>query len=269
MREFLFFVASSFWAGAAHAAAPGHGKTIAAAYIVGARGKPIDAVILGIFVTLSHTSGIVLVGVLASLGSTWLRPQRIEVYLAVAVGILVIVLGLWMLWAQRDLVALAMGEAAGPDDSTIRAEAHAQNHAHDHPHSHKHGEPVVWHSHGFGKVHAHRLDIVVEDRPKLPVLLALGIAGGLLPDPAALALLLGALSSGKLLLGLVTVVVFSLGFAATLVVVGIVAAKVGEKVLDWLTSIWMIRVQIATSLLIIGMGVVLTTRAVSEVVALP
>jgi len=62
MRELLFFVASSFWAGAAHAATPGHGKTIAAAYIVGARGKPIDAVILGIFVTLSHTSGIVLVG---------------------------------------------------------------------------------------------------------------------------------------------------------------------------------------------------------------
>ena len=53
MREFLFFVASSFWAGAAHAATPGHGKTIAAAYTVGARGKPIDAVILGIFVTLS------------------------------------------------------------------------------------------------------------------------------------------------------------------------------------------------------------------------
>ena len=72
MRELLFFVVSSFWAGAAHAATPGHGTTIAAAYIVGARGKPIDAVILGIFVTLSHTSGIVLVGVLASLGSTWL-----------------------------------------------------------------------------------------------------------------------------------------------------------------------------------------------------
>ena len=55
MRELLFFLVSSFWAGAAHAATPGHGKTIAAAYIVGARGKPIDAVILGIFVTLSHT----------------------------------------------------------------------------------------------------------------------------------------------------------------------------------------------------------------------
>src|SRR4029077_5764489 len=154
MREFLFFIASSFWAGAAHAATPGHGKTIAAAYIVGARGKPIDAVILGIFVTLSTTSGIVLDAPLASLGSTWLRPQRIEAYLAVAVGILVIVLGLWMLWTQRDLVALAMGEAG---DGTDRADAHAGDHAHAHPYAHGQGEPVVWHSHGFGKVHAHRL----------------------------------------------------------------------------------------------------------------
>jgi nickel/cobalt exporter len=62
--------------------------------------------------------------------------------------------------------------------------------------------------------------------------------------------------------------VFSLGFAATLVVVGIVAAKVGEKVLKWLSSIWMVRVQILTSLLIVGMGVVLTIRAVSELAAL-
>ena len=278
MRELLFFITSSFWAGAAHAATPGHGKTIAAAYIVGARGKPIDAVILGIFVTLSHTSGIVLIGVLASLGSTWLRPQRIEAYLAIVVGIMVIVLGLWMLWAQRDLVALAMGEAG---DGTSRADAHAHDHVHDHEHDHEHDhdhehphshgpdESVVWHSHGFGKVHSHQLDIVAENRPKLPVLLALGIAGGLLPDPAALALLLGALSSGKVLLGLVTVVVFSIGFATTLVVVGIVAAKVGEKVLDWLASIWMIRLQIATSLLIVGMGVVLTVRAISELAALP
>jgi nickel/cobalt exporter len=52
-------------------------------------------------------------------------------------------------------------------------------------------------------------------------------------------------------------------------VVGIVAAKVGERVLDWLDSIWMVRMQIATSLLIIGMGVVLTIRAVSELASLP
>jgi nickel/cobalt exporter len=273
--EILFFIASSFWAGAAHAATPGHGKTIAAAYIVGARGKPIDAVILGIFVTLSHTSGIVLVGVLASLGSSWLRPQRIEAYLATAVGILVIALGLWMLWTQRDLLALAMGEpgaAARRAGNGGMADDHVHgsvvDHDHLHDHEHGHGAEAGWHTHGWGTAHAHRLDLVAENRPKLPVLLALGIAGGLLPDPAALALLLAALSSGKVLLGLMTVVVFSLGFAATLVVVGIVAAKVGEKVLKWLSSIWMVRVQILTSLLIVGMGVVLTIRAVSELAAL-
>ena len=111
MNEVLFFLASSFWAGAAHAATPGHGKTIAAAYIVGARGKPIDALILGIFVTLSHTSGIVVVGVLASIGSTWLRPQRVEAYMGLIVGVVVIALGLWMLWTHVDLLALAMGGA--------------------------------------------------------------------------------------------------------------------------------------------------------------
>jgi nickel/cobalt exporter len=223
-------------------------------------------VILGIFVTLSHTSGIVLVGVLASLGSTWLRPPRIEAYLAVSVGILVIALGLWMLWTQRDLLVLAMG---GPETEGHHEHDPDHVHAHSGAHAHVHDGEVVWHSHGFGKAHAHRLDVVTENRPKIAVLLALGVAGGLLPDPAALALLLGALSSGKVLLGLVTVVVFSLGFAATLVTVGIIAAKVGEKVLDWLSSIWMVRVQIATSLLILGMGVVLTIRAASTVAALP
>src|SRR5262245_10831170 len=266
MREILFFMLSSFWAGAAHAATPGHGKTIAAAYIVGARGRPIDAVILGVFVTLSHTSGILLVGVLASLGFGWLHPQRIEAYLALGVGILVIVLGLWMLFTQRDLLALAMGEPAAAGG---HQHAHAHTYAGAHQHAHEHAEGTVWHSHGWGTAHAHRLELVTADRPKLPVLLALGIAGGLLPDPAALALLLAALSSGKVMLGLATVLVFSLGFAATLVVVGIIAAKVGERILQWLDSIWMVRVQILTTLLIIGMGVVLTIRAAYEIAQLP
>ena len=292
MREAFFYILSSFWAGAVHAATPGHGKTIAAAYIVGARGKPSDAVILGIFVTLSHVSGIVLVGVLASLGSTWLVPQRIEAYLALAMGILVIGLGLWMLWLQRDLLALAMGEpgAAGlpalpgaaayraPADHAVHdhAHVHATGHAHDHehhhahPHTHAQSEDVGWHSHGWGTYHSHRLDLVTDDRrPKLAMLLALGIAGGILPDPAALAILLAALSSGKVMLGLATVVVFSLGFAATLVAVGLIAAKVGEKILEWLSSIWVVRVQIATTLLILGMGVVLTVKAANQLASLP
>jgi nickel/cobalt transporter (NicO) family protein len=303
MREALFYILSGFWTGAVHAATPGHGKTIAAAYIVGARGKPVDALILGVFVTLSHTSGIVLVGALASLGEAWLVPQRVEAWLALAMGLLVIGLGAWMLWMQRDLLALAMGGPAGdgqghalapaPADAHGHAPAHLDDHDHDHHHHghdhhhhghdhhhhdhdphHHHGhdhhhhdhphardEGSGWHSHGWGTYHSHRLDLVTDARPKLAVLLALGIAGGILPDPAALALLLGALSSGKVMLGVITVLVFSLGFASTLVVVGVIAAKVGQKILEWLSSIWAVRLQVATTFLILGMGVVLTVAA--------
>jgi nickel/cobalt exporter len=278
MHQALFYIASSFWAGVVHAATPGHGKTIAAAYIVGARGRPVDAVILGVFVTLSHVSGIVLVGVLASLGSSWLVPARTEAILALTMGLLVIGLGLWMLWTQRALVALAF---PAPRPRTLHshghtgvhnhhAHAHASSNHHDHTHDHDaaqehdHSEGAVWHSHGWGTRHAHRLDLVTGERPRLAVLMTLSIAGGILPDPAALAILLAALSTGRVVLGLVTVLVFSLGFAAALVVVGIVAAQVGRRVLGWLDSVWALRLQLATTLLIIGMGVWLTAQAIRQ-----
>lgn len=352
MKAALFYLFSSFWAGAVHAATPGHGKTIAAAYIVGARGKPIDAVILGVFVTLSHTSGIVIVGTLASLGSAWFVPQRTEAYLGLAMGLLVIGLGAWMLWSQRHLLPLALGvrrialrpQAApagmapasvfaipeerltpaldqhdhGHDrshlhdhththehshehiDGGAHYHSHADHHGHDHVHNHDHGHAhdhghggarqhehfhgehfhghdhvhgdegdhghvhpaeAGWHSHGWGTYHAHRLDLVTDNRPKLAVLLALSIAGGLLPDPAALAILLAAVSSGRVMLGVATVFVFSVGFASALVVVGVIAAQVGRKIENWLDSVWAIRVQVATSALILVMGVVLTARA--------
>src|SRR5205823_8683455 len=103
MTDGIFYLFSGFWLGALHAATPGHGKTISAAYIVGARGRPVDALALGIFVTLSHTSGIILVGVLATMGSAWLVPQWVEAYLGVATGLLVIGIGLWMLRTQLSL----------------------------------------------------------------------------------------------------------------------------------------------------------------------
>src|SRR5438270_5653715 len=98
-------------------------------------------------------------------------------------------------------------------------------------------------------------------RPKLGILLALGIAGGLLPDPGALAILLAAIAGGKLILGLLTVLVFSLGFASVLVIVGVVAARVGQLILTWLSSRWIAWVQIGAALLIVGVGLILTANA--------
>ena len=288
MNSGLILLATSFWLGAVHAATPGHGKTIAAAYIVGARGKPIDALVLGVFVTLSHTSGIVLVGVLASLGLPHLMPQRMEAYLALATGILVIVIGLWTLWQQREMVlALQMPAEQAKDRDRVLAyrpiayaHVHPAAHAHHHdgPHSHAHShdrdrehahadehahdqESAGWHSHGWGFKHTHDLRLVTTNRPSLWVLLGLGIAGGLLPDPAALGILLNALAQGKVMLGLGTVLVFSIGFAFTLVVVGVIAAQVGRKVLDWLSGPWAMRLQVGTSLIIVLVGVILTYNA--------
>jgi nickel/cobalt exporter len=267
MLEGLLYLVTSFWLGAVHAATPGHGKTIAASYIVGTRGRPVDALVLGVFVTLSHTSGIILVAALATLGSAWLIPQRVEAYLAVGTGILVIGIGGWMLWTQiqQMLVGRTLGHAHGGPDVSHGASTH-EDHAHGHDHPHAHG--AHYHSHGWGPGHTHDLEGIAQARPRLGVLLGLGIAGGLLPDPAALAILLSAIAGGKLVLGLATVLVFSLGFASVLVLVGVVAARVGQLVLTWLESRWVNWVQIGAALLIVGVGIVLTVGALRSVASL-
>jgi len=136
VTDAIFYLASSFWLRAVQAATSGHGKTTSAAYIVGARRQPVDAVVLGIFVTLSHTNGIILVAVLATLGSAWLLPQRVEAYLGVGTGLLVIGIGLWMLRAPLSLAATERAGGHAHDD----AHAHsAADHTHDHVHAHDHG----------------------------------------------------------------------------------------------------------------------------------
>ena len=247
MSDALLYLVTSFWLGAVHAATPGHGKTIAAAYMVSARGHPVDALILGIFVTLSHTSGIVLVAVLASLGVPGLVPQHVEAYLSLLTGLIVVVIGLWMLLAQRPRL---LTDGATPEHIPGLAR-----------HSHQHGDERGLHTHGWGIRHTHRLDVATQDRSRLLILLGLGIAGGVLPDPAALAILLSALAHGQIMLSLGTVLVFSLGFATTLVVVGVVAARMGQVVLTWLSGPWVARLQTGTALLIMVVGVVLTANA--------
>src|SRR5436309_8729213 len=100
MLEGAMYLVSSFWLGAVHAATPGHGKTISAAYLVGTRGRATDALALGIFVTLAHTSGITVFALLATLGSASLS-QRYESYLSLFMALLMFGLGVWLLVAQR------------------------------------------------------------------------------------------------------------------------------------------------------------------------
>src|SRR3979411_543589 len=96
MLEGALYLVSSFWLGAVHAATPGHGKTAAAAYLVGTRGRPSDAVALGIFVTLAHTSGIIVFAAIAAVWSTMLS-QRSESYVSLVTAALMVGVGVWML----------------------------------------------------------------------------------------------------------------------------------------------------------------------------
>ena len=272
MTSELFYLVSSFWLGALHAATPGHGKTIAAAYLVGARGRPIDALVLGIFVTLSHTSGIVLVAVLATLGSAWFVPHRIEAYLAVMTGLLVIGIGLWLVRTQWNAMPKRLARhrhqhGDHPHEHDDHRHEHGDHrHEPDGGHQHDLSEPQRgYHRHGLGPAHTHDLAFDSGRRPSLAILLGLGIAGGLLPDPGALAILLAALASGKLMLGLFTVLLFSVGFASVLVLVGVVAAQVGRIVLAWLDSRWMGWLQVGTAALIALVGVLLTVNAIRTV----
>jgi nickel/cobalt transporter (NicO) family protein len=261
VTEGIFYLFSGFWLGALHAATPGHGKTIAAAYIVGARGRPVDAFVLGVFVTLSHTLGIVGVAVLASLGAASLVPARIEAYLAIGTGLLVVWIGLWMV-VNQGTVLFPRLSAHGHEASADHVhEQHVHDHGgptHTHPAAHDHEH---YHRHGWGPAHSHHLDVLTGTRPSWAILLGLGLAGGLLPDPGALALLLAAIASGKPVTGLLVVLVFSLGFALVLVVVGVLAARVGQLVLTWLSSRWILWLQFGTALLILAVGIGLTVNA--------
>src|SRR6266849_6468603 len=124
--------------------------------------------------------------------------------------------------------------------------AHASEPAHDHDHH-------------------HHVELPVGERPRWGLLLGLGLAGGLLPDPAALAVLLAAVASGKLVLGLLTVLVFSLGFASVLVLVGAVVGHVGRLALGWLNVGTLAWLEVATGLVIVVVGGAMTVGAWRQV----
>ena len=86
--------------GAGHALTPGHGKTVMAAYLVGARGTARHAVGLGLSVTVSHTLGIlVLAGIVLAAGSA-LPPEAFNRWAPLASALLVLGIGGWLVAGQ-------------------------------------------------------------------------------------------------------------------------------------------------------------------------
>ena len=89
--------AALFW-GAAHALSPGHGKTIVTAYLVGQRGTPRHAALLGLIVTVTHTIGVFALGLVTLALSQFIVPDRLYPWLNLASGLLVVGIGASVFW---------------------------------------------------------------------------------------------------------------------------------------------------------------------------
>jgi len=127
--------AALFW-GMAHALSPGHGKTIVTAYLVGQRGTPRHAALLGLIVTATHTIGVFALGAVTLLLSQFIVPEQLYPWLNLVSGLLVVGLPLqlvhvlpasftWFLWIPMALfeVPLALWllvKGAGPARSALQ-----------------------------------------------------------------------------------------------------------------------------------------------------
>jgi ABC-type nickel/cobalt efflux system permease component RcnA len=237
--------------GALHAFAPGHGKTVVGAYLIGSRGTPRHAVFLGLTVTITHTLGVFALGFATLAASRFFVPERLLPALSLVSGLLVLGMGV-VLFQQRWRSAKAADasravpsyrrmdsaqaaarrsplRALGPVMPQSGGLAFADGHHHGayaHPHLHAHGagphrhEAAFAHSHG-GSLHTHLPPGASGERITWGSLLTLGISGGLVPCPSAMVLLLAAVALNKTAWGLALVLAFSVGLAVSLTAVGL------------------------------------------------
>jgi ABC-type nickel/cobalt efflux system permease component RcnA len=215
----IVLLLAAFGWGAIHALSPGHGKAMVAAYLVGTRGRPRHAVALGGIVTATHTAGVFALGFITLALSQYFLPEDLFPYLNLAAGLLVVGVGISVL--RRQL-----------------RQRRAHHHHHDHGHHHHHHHPT---------------------EPGFKGLLAMGAAAGLIPCPSALVVLLGAISQGEVALGMLLIVAFSAGLAATLTALGL--AVVAARNLP-LPGCVVTALPAASAIAIVAVGCVLTANAV-------
>jgi len=273
----------AFLAGAAHALTPGHGKAVVAAYLAGSRGTIGDAVYLGAVVTITHTAGVFALGLIALYASQYLLVDRLLVWLSFASGLLIVGIGAWLFWDRwQALRATGGGEALEHRHWPLgKSHSHADGHAHDHhhdahehgdehAHSHSHGEHQHTHSHGeHDHAHDHGHDHVHDHQPMPKAgrgsLLSLGISGGLVPCPEALAVLLISFTINRLALGLVILLAFSLGLAAVLIAIGVAMVLAGPALKRLATDgPWMKALPVVSALVVTLLGVVILYRTAVE-----
>ncbi|GAA2400779.1 hypothetical protein [Nonomuraea africana] len=236
-RFFPLALLAALVAGAFHACAPGHGKTLTAGYLLGGRARPRDAIRLGVVVALMHTLSVAVLAVV-----WWAARENAPDLEAIT------------LWFQLVAALAVLAVGAGLLRRHLRTPV-----SHGHGHGHGHG-----HSHGHGHGHGH--DLLTRRG-----LVTLGVSGGLLPSPSAFLLLLTGLLTGRAVLALVLVAAFGLGMAVTLSGVGLAVLR-GHDLLAAATRTPRLqalagRVPLVAALLVVAGGLVTTAMAVAGLVS--
>jgi hypothetical protein len=176
----LLLLGAAFGWGALHALSPGHGKAMVAGYLVGVRGTPRHAAILGLTVTATHTVSVFALGLVTLAASEYILPEQLYPWLGTASGLLVAAIGLAVMRSRfrrwRAIRALEAG-----DRSTTRVP------------DHDHGHPGHHHQHPPGPI-------------KMRGLIGLGVSGGIVPCPSALVVLIAAISQHRLGFGMILIV---------------------------------------------------------------
>jgi nickel/cobalt exporter len=271
---FIALLLAAFGWGALHALSPGHGKAMVAAYLIGTRGTAKHALALGGIVTVTHTIGVFALGLVTLLLSQYILPEDLFPWLNLVAGLLIVAVGLGVLrsrirWGKAQRAAARSQAHAGTHshehvliENGHEHEPGLEGHSHDRGHGHSHGHD---HSHGHGDHHHHH---VPETTWK--GITGMGISAGLIPCPTALVVLLAAITQEQIALGLLLIVVFSVGLASTLTGLGLavvyakrLASRVGSR-LNFSSRVAAALPALST-LVILGLGIVLTARAIPDV----
>jgi nickel/cobalt transporter (NicO) family protein len=146
----------------------------------------------------------------------------------------------WLTVASGLLVVSVGVAVLGGRVRHARAHAHGREHHHEHDH----------HDHGYGR----------------GGLLGAGVAAGLLPCPSALVVLLGAIALHRVGLGLALILAFSVGLAATVTGVGLVAVLARRAFSRLSLNGPLVRTLPAVSaVVILAVGIGITVNALPEV----
>ncbi|MBI4552435.1 MAG: sulfite exporter TauE/SafE family protein [Candidatus Latescibacteria bacterium] len=224
---------TAFVLGALHSFEPGHGKAVMAAYLVGPRRRVVDAILLSLVITITHTFSVVLLGVAAWVGATHYHVEITGPVLSLIGGLLVLGVGLWMLVRWRT------GACPHP------------GHGH--------------HVHESGGADE-RESAAARANASIGQLIVVGIAGGLVPCPAGVALLMTAVADGRLAQGFELAAVFSLGVGVVVMAVGLIVCKAAAFTTRWLSEVspFTSRLPLISGVLVTALGLWLSGSAVAD-----